>query len=175
MSLETPQLHERFLAPLGAGVVRTSDLSTKPLEVDLQPPHPPLLRIYLYNLIGGLGTKRDTEYKATLRVPGQRVGEYGSFSHAGGRSALLVAYRAEIDVFVLWDASLHPRFKNGGNIQVKTTTVLEAAASGFSSQTRRLTTKKTELVFACQSSTLAETIARRILMTGGVSDADVPR
>ena len=40
---------------------------------------------------------------------------------------------------------------------------------------RRLTTMQTtEVVFACQSSTLVETVARRVMQTGGVSNADVP-
>ena len=56
-----------------------------------------------------------------LRVPGQVVGEYGAFDHSGGRIAVLAAYRNDLDVFVLWDASIHERFKHGGNMQVKDT------------------------------------------------------
>jgi len=176
MSLRTPALHARFLAPFGGAVLKHSDLSEKPLEVELAPPHPPLLRVYLFNLVGGVGTVRDWEYKVSLRAPGQVVGEYASFSQAGGRIAMLVGYRDDLDVFVFWDATLHPRFKHGGNVAVHTNTVLEAAALGRATQhrTARLMST-TEVVLACQSSTLAETVASRVMQTGGVSNADVPR
>jgi len=59
MSLRTPALHAHFLAPFGGGVLRHSELRGKPLEVDLTPPHPPRLRVYLFNLVGGVGTVRD--------------------------------------------------------------------------------------------------------------------
>jgi len=173
MSLRTPDLHARFLAPFDGEVLWHSDPAKKPLEGDLGPPSPLRFRAYVYNLIAGVGTKRDREFKVSLRVPGQVGDEIGSFSHEGGRVALLVGICNDLDVFVLWDASLHPRFKSGWNLQVKTTTVLEAAALGYSEQMRRLTkTGATERVLACQSSTLAEAVTRRVLLTGGEGGQD---
>ena len=80
--------------------------------------------IYLYSLVVG-GKSRPGEFKAVLRVPGQVVGEYGTFDHSGSRLAVLAAYREDLDVFVLWDASLHERFKHGGNMQVKDSVVAQ--------------------------------------------------
>ena len=168
MSLATSELHEAFLRPFGGRVVRASDSSKKPLSVDLAPPLPRCLRVYMYNLVGGRPTVRGAEYKAVLRVPGQRVGEYGAFDHGDGRLALVVGYAENLDVFVLWDASLHPRFKNGGNIQVKAATVLNAAALGRSRQNRMLRLANTqETVLACRGDALAEVIHERVLLTGG--------
>jgi len=171
MSAITTDLHMAFLRPLGSAVLRHSGTGDKPLSVDLALPNPPRLRVYMYTLVGGVGTVRPNEYKAVLRVPGQPVGAYDSFDHSDDRLALLIGYRADLDVFVLWDASLHPRFKNGGNIQVRDTTVHAAASSGRAEQRRPLSSGITEIVIACQSWTLAAAIDDRVAWTGGVREA----
>lgn len=171
MSLVTEELHGRFLAPLGEYLSWHSDPAEKPLLVDLNPPHPPRLQVYAYNLVEGAGISRRREYKVSLRVPSQRSGEYGSFEQLSDRINLLVGYREDLDVFVFWDAALHPRFKAGGNIQVATTAVLHAAAIGNAKQYRDLrSVGKTELVLICQSATLLETLRSRVLNTGGVDE-----
>jgi hypothetical protein len=171
MNSVTQELHHAFLQPLGIAAVSHSSLDAKPFTVDLALPLPPRLRVYMYTLVGG-GVNRRHEYKAVLRVPGQEVGAYGSFDHSGDRLALLVAYREDLDVFVLWDASLHAKFKNGGNIQVRDATVHRAAALGRSDQVRVLSTGVRELVIACQSTHLAEAIDDRVASTGGVAEGE---
>lgn len=167
MTAITEDLHLAFLAPLGKSLISHSDLANKPLLVDLALPRPPRLRLYLYSLVGGVGTVRDTEYKAVLRLPRQPVDEYGSFDHSGERIALVAGYRTDLDVFVFWDASLHGRFKNGGNIQVMAQTVHDAAAGGMARQTRRLSQGRTEEVIACRSPRLLDALDRRVATTGG--------
>lgn len=170
MATITENLNRAFLQPLGSAVQCHSSLTRKPLCIDLALPRPPRLRVYMYTLVGGVGTVRANEYKAVLRVPGQAVGTYASFDHSGGRLALVVGYRADLDVFVLWDASLHPRFKNGGNIQVRDTTVHSAAAVGRADQKRPLLSKVTEIVIACQSWNLGKAIDDRVAWTGGIKE-----
>ena len=99
-SLKTPELHEAFLRPFDKQAVAVNELSSKPLLVDMRLPLPPRLRLYMYNLVGGIGTKRAFEYKAVMRLRDHPVGEYRSFDHSGDRLALLVAYQADLDVFV---------------------------------------------------------------------------
>ena len=169
MTIITEELHTAFLRPLGRSVVTHSTISDKPLHVDLLLPNPPRLRVYMYSLVQG-GAARPNEYKAVLRVPGQPVGHYGSFDHSGGRLAVLIAYRQDLDVFVLWDASLHSRFKNGGNVQVRDITVHTAAAIGRTEQRRTLVSGTTEVVIACQSSGLMAAINDRLAWTGGFSE-----
>ena len=82
----TQELHGAFLRPLGDLVLRHSARAEKPLTVDLALPNPPRLRVYMYTLVGGVGTVRPNEYKAVLRVPGQPVGAYDSFDHSDGRA-----------------------------------------------------------------------------------------
>lgn len=167
MTVRTERLHRAFLKALGTDVVGHGDTALKPLEIDLVLPHPPRLRLYLYSLVIG-GKSRPGEFKAVLRVPGQVVGEYGTFDHSGHRLTVLAAYQEDMDVFVLWDASLHPTFKHGGNVQVRQGAVEQAAATGWAEQRRPLKSGITEVVFACRSTGLAKALAARNSWTGGV-------
>lgn len=172
MTAITDNLHLAFLQPLGDAVMSHSDVHTKPLCVDLALPNPPKLRVYMYSLVDAVGTTRAREYKAVLRLPRQRVGHYASFDHSSGRVALVVGYCSELDVFVFWDSSLHPRFKNGGNIQVRDATVHTAAAIGRAEQVRTLAGGVNEVVIACQSWNLAKAIDDRVAWTGGVTEGE---
>jgi hypothetical protein len=165
MSLVTRELHEALLHALGGAVSWHSGLDDKPLLLDLLLPLPPRLRVYMYSLVVG-GPNRRGEYKVVVRVPGQLVGKYDSFDHSGSRLALLIGYRVDLDVFVLWDASLHSRFKNGGNIQVRGATVYSASGSGRAIERRRLSGGRTEVVIACQSGGLSRALDDRVSWTG---------
>lgn len=170
--MSTPLIHAAILKALGNAVANHSDPRKKPLCIDLVLPAPPRIRMYAYSLVAAAGTTRSREYKAVLRVPHQRPDEYASFDHSDGRFTVVLGYRPDLDVFVLWDASLHPRFKAGGNIQVRDTTVLTAAAAGFAEQQRVLTSGITEIVLACTSSNLLATLDARVQWTGGVTEAE---
>ena len=169
MSTIAVRLHRAFLDALDEHVLAFGDLNKKPLDLDLTLPLPQYLRLYLYSLIFG-GKSRPGEFKAVLRVPGQRAGEYGSFDQSGRRLSLLAAYHSDLDVFVLWDASCHDRFKYAGNVQVKDTIVAQAAASGWAEQRRALRSGITEVVFACRSSSLSRAIRARVAWTGGTTE-----
>jgi hypothetical protein len=163
----TLALHSAFLAPLTPETIH-GELSTKPLLVDLGYPHPPRLRVYLYSLVHGPGERKRHEYKIVLRTPGQPLNQYGAFDHSGGRFTVVAGYDPDLDVFVLWDAVLHPRFKNGGNLQVRDEVVRAAAALGTAEQIRNLSSGHRELVLACQSPTLGRALVARVASTGGL-------
>lgn len=172
MSSRTEVLHQHLLAALGSDtVVVSSSLRNKPLLVDLRHPFPARLRIYIYSLVGGAGEARRREYKAVLRVPGQAANGYGSFDHSDGRFTLLTAYSLPLNVFVIWDASLHSEFKSGTNVQVRDETVITALGRGYAEQVRRLTKGVSELVIACRPERFDEALIQRIATTGGVSEA----
>lgn len=168
MSSVTERLHEALLRPLAAGVISHSKAADKPLVVDLALPLPPRLRVYLYSLVSASGTVRAREFKIVLRLRGQVVGEYGKFDHSNNRFVVLAGYRPDLDVFVLWDASLHPRFKNGGNVQVRDTTVYAAITNGLAEQRRPLQSGLVELVIACRAARLGEALNARLAATGGI-------
>ena len=173
--MNATEVHRTFLDALGLAVIAHGDVQQKPLNVDLALPLPPRLRVYAYSLVSAAGTRRQREYKASLRISGQVVNTYASFDHSEGRFAIVIAYRQDLNVFVLWDASLHPRFKNGGNIQVKDTTVLNAVATGYELQLRTLATGVTEVVIACIAKNLPRAISERIYYTGGITEGEWER
>lgn len=166
----TETLHSSILRALGGIVVQSSAIAEKPLLLDLSLPNPPRVRIYAYSLVGGVGERVRQEYKIVLRVPGQRTGDYGSFDHSDGRFTLLLGFSEVFDVFVLWDASLHARFKSGGNLQVRDGTVHDAVALGCSDQIRKLTGGQQERVLACRSARLIAAINERVGYTGHAGD-----
>lgn len=163
LSLKTGILHEALIASLGDEVeVFSADIGEKPLRlaVNLEGSRHDLL-IYMYNLVAGTGS-RSTECKAVLRVPGQAVGDYGSFETRPGIETVLLAYDSSREVFVFWDAGLHPRFKNGGNIQVKDSTVRSALESGWARQIRKLASGVEEVVLASMPAGVPATLAARL-------------
>jgi hypothetical protein len=168
----TRELHRAFVAPLEGSLVRCSDIAAKPLLLDLSYPHPPRLRVYLYSLVHGAGERQRREYKVVLRTPGQPLNQYGRFDHSDGRFTIVAGYDAGLDVFVLWDAVLHPRFKNGGNLQVRDEAVRTAAALGVAEQVRNLNTGERELVLLCQSATLGRALDARLASTGGLGEGE---
>lgn len=168
----TRALHLAFVAPLAGSVTACSDMATKPLLLDLAFPNSARLRVYLYSLVHGAGERQRREYKVVLRTPGQPLDQYGAFDHSDGRFTIVAGYDAALDVFVLWDAVLHPRFKNGGNLQVRDDAVRTAAAVGVAEQIRNLSSGQRELVLACQSSTLSRAIGARIASTGGLGESE---
>jgi hypothetical protein len=172
MNQRTRRLHEALLETFDGGFERHSAIDLKPLLVDMAPPEPLRLRVYAYSLVGGAGERARGEYKIVLRVPGQAIGEYGAFDYSDGRFTLVVGYHATLDVFVFWDATLHPKFKNGGNLQVREEVVHEAAAVGRVETVRRLRGRPREIVFACQPSEVRDILRARILATGGLEEGE---
>lgn len=172
MKARTRLLHETLLKAFDGSVACHSEIAHKPLLVDLLPPEPLRLRIYMYSLVGGVGERARREYKVVLRVPAQSVGAYGAFDHSGDRFTTVIGYDADLDVFVLWDASLHPRFKNGGNLQVRDEVVRAAAAAGSAEGIRTLSGGAREVVFACQTPGLRVALHARIASTGGLMEGE---
>lgn len=161
-------LNRHFLHALGDAVLYHGDPKEKPMEVDLQPPLPHRIRVYLYNATAPPGGRTLGECKAQLIVPGQRPGHRGNFDHSSGRSAVLLGYNAHNDVFVLWDAGLHTDFAYSKNVQIKPETLYAAAAGRITTQKRHLRTggdTTAETVVAARSAKLREALLRRAEVT----------
>ena len=159
--LSAEELNKAFLETLGDAVVSHGDIASKPLEVDLRGPLPPKLRVYLYNATYPPGGRGMGEHKIQLIVPGQGRDDRGNFDSSGGRIPLLVGYRPDIRVFVLWDADLYSDFAFSRNVQVLPRTVYEAFAQGISEQIRKLGNGQRELVIAAAAARLGEAIGGR--------------
>ena len=164
--LTTPSLHRRFLDEISPSVVNFGSIEQKPLEVDLKPPLPTKIRVYLYNATAPPGGRKPGEGKINLIVPGQTKGDQGNFDHSGGRIALLVGYHKPHDVFILWDANLHIDFSYSKNLQVNPDTLYSAAAGRLATQERHLrSVGKTEVVVAVHAQDLEKGIGRRVDIT----------
>lgn len=136
--LSVEELHQSFLDALTGSVVTHSLITAKPLEVDLKNPLPPKLRVYMYNATYPPGGRTMGEHKIQLIIPGQGRGECANFDFSGGRIPLLVGYRVDLRIFMLWDADLYVDFSYSRNVQVKPDTVYEAFAQGLGREQRRL-------------------------------------
>jgi excisionase family DNA binding protein len=164
------ELHQRLLSALGSAVLRVyTAMDAKPFEIDLAPPLPHRVRIYMYNATRPPGGRPLGEHKIQLIVPGKGRGERASFDHGDGRIVLLIGYAAEEDVFILWDAGLYSDFAWSRNVQVKAETIIEASAGKLATQERQLrpaTGKPTvETVLAVKSRRVGEAIIRRMELT----------
>lgn len=164
------ELHRRLVRALGDSIVRShSSWEAKPFELDLSPPLPQRIRVYMYNATRPPGGRPLGEHKVQLIVPGQQRQQRGSFDNSGGRIVLLIGYSAEEDVFVLWDAGLYPDFAWSRNVQVKPETIVRASAGKIATQERKLRPPNArpviETVLAANSRLLAEAIVRRMELT----------
>ncbi len=168
--LPQEEMHQRFVSALGAGVIKVNTpYDAKPFEIDLAPPLPHRVRVYMYNATKPPGGRPLGEHKIQLIIPGKGRGERASFDHSDGRIVLLIGYAAEEDVFVLWDAGLYSDFAWSRNVQVKAETVIEASAGKLASQQRQLRPPTgrpiVETVIAAKSRRLTEAICRRMELT----------
>lgn len=173
--LDTSQLNARFLAALGNRVVRADPVSSQVLTLELAPPLPAALRAYLFNSTNPPGGRVTPEHKIQLMVPGQGRADRGNFDASDGRSVVAAGYVQDLYVYVLWDASLHRDFAFSANAQVRSETVLEAAATGaITTQERRLRLG-TETVIVAPAARLAEALAMRFPGVPGVpTPAPIP-
>ncbi len=164
------ELHRRLVHALGATAVRShAPWEQKPFEMDLAPPLPQRVRVYMYNATRPPGGRPLGEHKIQLIVPGQRRGQRASFDSGDGRIVLLIGYGAEEDVFVLWDAGLYSDFAWSRNVQVKAETIIRASAGKLATQDRNLRPTSgrltVETVLAAQPRRLAEALVRRMELT----------
>lgn len=159
--LSTEELNRAFLDTLGDVVTSHGEMTSKPLEVNLRSPFPPKIRVYIYNATYPPGGRAMGEHKIQLIVPGQGRNERGNFDSSGGRIPLLVGYRPDIHVFVLWDADLYPDFAYSRNVQVMPSTVYQAFAQGLSTQVRKLGSGQAEIVIAAAAARLGEAVLER--------------
>jgi hypothetical protein len=162
-------LHRRFVAALGRGVRSHVPFDVKPFDVDLVPPLPQRVRVYIYNATRPPGGRPLGEHKVQLIVPGQHRGQRACFDHGDGRIVLLVGYAAEEDVFILWDSGLYADFAWSRNVQVKAETIIKASAGKLATQERQLRPTRgqaaSETVLAATSRRLSEAIERRMELT----------
>lgn len=158
--LTKQMLNRKFLDGLGDRMLWSSEATTVPLLVDLKPPLPLRLRVYLFNCTNPPGGRSPDEYKFQVILPRQQRGERGILDYSDGRMPILAAYVSEgaDGVFVLWDADKHEDFAYSANMQVKAEVIIKAQCSKLALSERN----NKEVIVAARSNYLYEAIQCRV-------------
>lgn len=165
MKLGTRELHSALLDALGDRVLSHSDIEAKPIELDLRPPLPPRLRVYLYTLTSPSGARTIGEHKIQVILPNQRRGERRDFDDSGERIVLLMGYDPTSRVFVLWDASMYANISFSRNVQVKPQSVYAAMNGTIVEQQRFIRGQGREIILTATTESLVSAILRRMELT----------
>ena len=157
------QMHQLFIEALGDAVLRHSSYNSAPLLVDLKPPFPIKLRVYIFNGTNPPGGRALDEYKIQIILPEQTRGSRASLDFSDGRMPILAAYICIADeikdgVFVLWDAFKHDDFAYSANMQVKSETIIKALASPTALSKRN----NDEVIIAARAPYLLDAIKCRV-------------
>ena len=127
--------------------------------MELHPPLPKRIRVYIYNATNPPGGRSTPEHK--IQLTSQRRGGRGSLDWSGVDLVLVCGYAAEHDVFVFWDAALRIDFAYSTNLQVRTENVETAAASGARVRQQRRLKTGLEVVICAPSQSVVEAIEER--------------
>ena len=158
--LSTTELQDRFIAAVGPTALIAADTDASgELIVELHAPLPSRVRVYIYNATDPPGGRSTPEHK--IQLTGQRRGERGELDWTHVDFVLLCGYVAEYDVFVFWDAALHIDFAYSKNLQVRTASVQDAAASGMRVRQHRRLQTGMEVVICAPSQTVIQAIDER--------------
>lgn len=149
--------NEIFLDSIKQAVISHSSVDEKPLNIKLELPHPTEIRVYLFKVIES--RKNDViEIKSLLHLPGQKVSEKAHLNFDDTSFVLLCGYYEELELFVLWDATLHGEFAYSTSVHVARDNILEAEIIGISTYERNLRDKGIETVVVATREKLLEAI-----------------
>jgi len=165
LKIDQKEIHRAFIMALGDSVLSYSNLARKPLEIDLQPPLPHRVRLYLFRATHPPGGRTVGEHKIQLIVPGQERGQRASFDYTDERIVLLGGYELDLEVFVLWDADLYAEFSYSRNVQVKAETIFTALAGEIGTQRRCIKGKGVETVVTARANQLRSALLLRMELT----------
>lgn len=169
--LSTIELHHRFVAAVGTkALIAEHTGPTGELVVELHPPLPNRVRVYIFNATNPPGGRSTPEHK--IQLTGQGRDERGDLNWSGADLVLLCGYVPQHDVFVFWDAAMHVDFAYSKNLQVKTANIETAAASRQRVRQNRQLRTGMEVVICAPSHLVIETIFER--SASGVVTAGTP-
>ncbi len=160
-SLPKPVLNNAILQALGDEVEEHGEEDGFPFELKVRGIIP--LSVFAFTVTSPPGGRHPLESKIQLIGPGHERGERGSLEvPPGGGFPILLGYKAEEDLFVLWDAFKQPDFSFSKNVQVQAKPLLDALHLGIGEAERRLRAGK-ETVIAARADHLREALAKRVL------------
>jgi hypothetical protein len=155
MSLRTPELNKAFINALGEAVYSHGALDRKPVRFSLASPFDLRAAAFVFNMVTP-SKRRRRDHKIVLGKPGVKRGEKGEFFFPAGVLPILAGYRADLDIWALWEARNHTSFTSGENVQVANSTVLGALSNEIQRQQRKLADGTTEIVRTCRAQQLKD-------------------
>jgi hypothetical protein len=154
-------LNRAVLDALGSDVETHGDENGFPFELKVKGIIP--LSVFAFTVTSPPGGRHPLESKIQLIGPGHEKGTRGALAvPPNGGFPILLGYKAEENLFVLWDAYKHPEFSFSKNVQVKAAPLLDALHLGMGETVRRLNTGR-EMVIAARADHLREALANRVL------------
>jgi hypothetical protein len=163
--LPITDLHKVFMASLNDQVISTSKITGRPLEMDLTPPLPHKIRLYIYNLTHPPGGRTLGEHKIQIILPNHKNSHRAEFDNSGGRIVILAGYESDHRIFVLWDAGLYINNPFSRNVQIRPETVYESIAGKIGQQERIIRGQGKEIVVTCPRKRLSEALCLRMDLT----------
>jgi hypothetical protein len=160
-ALTKEELHQAILDALGPEVEDHGSLTTVPFS--LKPRRILKLAVWAFTVTSPPGGRHPLESKIQLIAPGQRRDERGHLRTPDDESfSILLGYKPEEELFVLWDAYRHDGFAFSKNVQVRAQPLLDAITFGIGRMTRQLASGE-ELIIAARADHLYEALRERVL------------
>ena len=119
------------------------------------------LAVFAFTITSPPGGRHPLESKIQLIAPGQGKGERGNLKPGEGFPVLL-GYKAEETLFVLWDAYKQVDFSYSKNVQVRAAPLQDALSLGIGRTTRKLSSGE-ETVIAARPDHLRQALAERVV------------
>ena len=121
------------LTASGWPVINRFNAADRPVDLDVAADDEVLpLRVFCWNVTPGGAHRAKDEYRVQTTRPGNVP------LYRGQRVDLVLGYYGELDLFVAWDAALHPSPGGSSSLQVQLDHLEEAARRGYVARSREL-------------------------------------
>lgn len=159
-SLPKEEIHQAVLDALAGQVESHGPLEDAPFA--LKPRGVLPLAIWAYTVTSPPGGRHPLESKIQLIAPGQGRNERGHLEPPDEESfSILLGYKPDDELFVLWDAYKHVAFAFSKNVQVRAKALQDALTFGTGEMTRTLRTGE-ERIIAARADHLLQALKMRI-------------
>jgi hypothetical protein len=155
-----PKLHQAVVDALGDDVESHGPLEEVPFQLKVRRLVP--IAIWAFNVTSPPGGRHPLESKIQLIAPGQARDARGRLEPPGDCAPILLGFRADEGLFVLWDAYRHADFAYSKNVQVRARVMEDALTFGIGEMNREMTTG-TEKIIAARADHLGKALVRRIV------------
>lgn len=137
------------------------ELNTKPFDLRLPLPLPPLVRVYMFTMTTHPSERQEGAYRIQVILPNRSR----HFDATGDPFVILAGYEPNLGIFALWDAAAHDvgsGIPHSKGVQIREDTLLTALSNGLATQTRSLRgSGEPETIVACRQDAVPEALGLR--------------